>query len=85
MKVNKSHHDVAKGLVANGTATKAVQDKLIADGLTKSQAHDVTRWQRKKAGKWKVGSGRHFVNTGAGFVHVNEPEEQKKQTKSLQK
>jgi hypothetical protein len=75
MKVNKSHHELAAGLV-KVTATKAVRDKLISEGLTKAQAQGVVRWQRKKAGIWQKGSGRHFVNP-ISTVKISEPDKVK--------
>ena len=78
MKVDPSHHETAKSLIATGTATKSVKAKLMEEGLTKAQATCVVRWQRKKAGKWKPGSGRHWVSNGQGFVQINGPEDKKK-------
>jgi hypothetical protein len=82
MKVNSDHHEIAKGLILGGTATADVKAKLMEVGLTKAQATCIVRWQRKKLGKWKAGSGRHWSSNGQGFVHINGPEDKNKEKKS---
>jgi len=60
MKISSDHHSAANDLIKNGKPMKEVRELLMAQGLSKSQAHDVARIQRKKLGLYKPKSGWQY-------------------------
>ena len=60
MKITDTHRTTASAAINSGSKMKDVQERLMAEGLSKSQAHDVAARERKKLGKYKPKSGWEY-------------------------
>lgn len=54
MRTTKEHRDIANSAITNGSTALQIREGLVVKGLTKTQANNVVRNQRKKLKVWKA-------------------------------